>query len=160
MPPSSVDLPPTQTSFPLAVWLQSPKNAPKFKALGINTYVGLWKGPTEEQLVELRKRGMKVICSQNAVGLRHLYDPTIIGWMHGDEPDNAQGIGHWKSTAAIQQAWPGAPNRTLKQWGRGVRCRSGKGGSRTNSSRTRCISTACSPLASLDINAAPARAFA
>ena len=36
--------------FPLAVWLQSPNNAAKYKAAGINTYVGLWRGPTEEQL--------------------------------------------------------------------------------------------------------------
>jgi len=36
---------------------------------------------------------MKVICEQNAVGLKHLDDPTIAGWMHGDEPDNAQSLG-------------------------------------------------------------------
>ena len=33
---------------------------------------------------------MQVICDQNAVGLAHKDDPTIVGWMHGDEPDNAQ----------------------------------------------------------------------
>jgi hypothetical protein len=33
---------------------------------------------------------MYVICSQNSVGLAHKDDPTIVGWMHGDEPDNAQ----------------------------------------------------------------------
>jgi hypothetical protein len=33
---------------------------------------------------------MYVICSQNTVGLAHKDDPTIVGWMHGDEPDNAQ----------------------------------------------------------------------
>jgi hypothetical protein len=103
--------------FPLAVWLQQPTNAPKFRALGINTYVGLWKGPTEAQLAELRKHGMYVICSQNMVGLAHLNDPTIIGWMHGDEPDNAKRIEHWPSAGAIRKAWPNAPRRTLKQWG-------------------------------------------
>lgn len=103
--------------FPLAVWLQDPKNAAKFKALGINTYVGLWQGPTEEQLAELRKQGMKLICSQNQVGLKHLDDPTIIGWMHGDEPDNAQDISHWKSPEAINAAWPDAPDRPLSKWG-------------------------------------------
>jgi hypothetical protein len=36
---------------------------------------------------------MKVICQQNAVGLRQREDPTVIGWMHGDEPDNAQSLG-------------------------------------------------------------------
>jgi hypothetical protein len=76
--------------FPLAVWLQSPANAAKYKAAGINTYVGLWRGPTEQQLTELKKHGMRVICAQSAVGLRHKDDPTIMGWMHDDEPDNAQ----------------------------------------------------------------------
>ncbi len=33
---------------------------------------------------------MRLICAQNTVARRHLDDPTIIGWMHGDEPDNAQ----------------------------------------------------------------------
>ena len=78
--------------FPIAVWLQSPANAGRYAAAGINTYVALWKGPTEEQLTALKKAGMKLICSQNRVGLDHLNDPTIIGWMHGDEPDNAQSL--------------------------------------------------------------------
>ncbi len=82
--------PKRQDYFPLAVWLQSPRNAAKYKDLGINLYVGLWKGPTEEQLAELKRAGMQVICAQNEVGLRHRNDPIIVGWMHGDEPDNAQ----------------------------------------------------------------------
>ena len=76
--------------FPIAVWLQQPKNAERFKAAGINLYIGLWKGPTEKQLAELKKADMPVICAQNAVGLKHVNDKTIVGWMHGDEPDNAQ----------------------------------------------------------------------
>jgi hypothetical protein len=79
--------------FPIAVWLQSPAKARQYKAAGFNTYVGLWKGPTEKQLAELKNAGMKVICHQNEVGLKHTDDPTIIGWMHGDEPDNAQSLG-------------------------------------------------------------------
>lgn len=82
--------------FPLAVWVQSPKNAERFKAAGINTYVGLWKGPTEEQLAELKRAGMKVVCAQNAVGLKHKDDPMIIGWLQDDEPDNAQSLGEGK----------------------------------------------------------------
>ncbi|MCI0459363.1 MAG: hypothetical protein L0Z62_20630 [Gemmataceae bacterium] len=83
-------LPAEADYFPLAVWLQNPANAAKYKAAGINLYVGLWRGPTESQLAELKKHGLRVICSQNAVGLQHKDDPTIVGWMHGDEPDNAQ----------------------------------------------------------------------
>jgi len=39
---------------------------------------------------------MRVICSQNKVGLAHRNDPTIVAWMHGDEPDNAQSLGAGK----------------------------------------------------------------
>lgn len=82
--------------FPIAVWLQDPSKADSYKAAGFNTYVGLWEGPTEQQLSDLKKVGMKVICHQNEVGLKHIDDPTIIGWMHGDEPDNAQPLGEGK----------------------------------------------------------------
>ena len=83
--------------FPIAVWLQDPKNAPKYKAAGINLFVGLWKGPTEEQLKALTDAGMPVICDQNEVGLKHKDDPIIVAWMHGDEPDNAQPLGGGKT---------------------------------------------------------------
>ena len=86
----------TPDFFPIAVWLQDPAKAPQYKALGFNAYVGLWKGPTEEQLAELKKHGMSIFCDQNEVGLKHKDDPTIIGWMHGDEPDNAQSLGAGK----------------------------------------------------------------
>jgi hypothetical protein len=82
--------------FPIAVWLQNPRNAQKYRQAGINTYVGLWRGPTEKQLADLKAAGMKVICHQNEVGLQHADDPTIIAWMHGDEPDNAQSLGKGK----------------------------------------------------------------
>jgi len=82
--------------FPIAVWLQPPAKARQYLDAGFNTYVGLWDGPTEEQLAALKQAGMRVICEQNAVSLKHLDDSTIIGWMHGDEPDNAQELGAGK----------------------------------------------------------------
>jgi hypothetical protein len=82
--------------FPIAVWLQDPRNAERFKAAGINTYVGLWRGPTTNQLAELAKAGMRVICSQNSTALQNKDNPIIIAWMHGDEPDNAQSLGKGK----------------------------------------------------------------
>jgi len=83
--------PPTDPNFfPIAVWLQAPGNAAKYRDAGINTYVALWRGPTAEQLDALKAAGMKVVCHQNELGLQRKDDPTIIGWMHGDEPDNAQ----------------------------------------------------------------------
>src|SRR4051794_7004396 len=57
--------------FPIAVWLQSPRNAARFQAAGINLYVGLYRGPTAEELAELENAGMPVICDQNAVGLEN-----------------------------------------------------------------------------------------
>jgi len=33
---------------------------------------------------------MPVICEQNDYALAHLDEKTIVGWMHGDAPDNAQ----------------------------------------------------------------------
>jgi hypothetical protein len=85
-----------ESFFPIAVWLQPPAKARQYLDAGFNTYVGLWEGPTEEQLTALKQAGMKVICEQNAVSLKHLNDSTIIGWMHGDEPDNAQALGAGK----------------------------------------------------------------
>ena len=36
--------------FPIAVWLQNPNKAAEYRKAGINLYVGLWKGPTDDQL--------------------------------------------------------------------------------------------------------------
>jgi hypothetical protein len=82
--------------FPIAVWVQDPKNAEKYKAAGINLYVGLWRGPSTNQLALLEKAGMRVICSQNETALQQKDNPVIAAWMHGDEPDNAQTLGKGK----------------------------------------------------------------
>lgn len=76
--------------FPITVWLQSPSSAPAYKEIGINTYIGLYQGPTEMDLSTLKTASMPVACDQNAVGLAHLDDPTILAWTQQDEPDNAQ----------------------------------------------------------------------
>ena len=88
--------------FPIAVWLQNPANAERYKAAGFNLYVGLWQGPTEQQLATLKRAGMPVICDQNAVGLAHIEDPIIVGWLQQDEPDNAQAV---TDPATGQQTW-------------------------------------------------------
>src|SRR5262245_15840271 len=89
-------LPTDEHYFPIAVWLQDPKNAARYKAAGINLYVGLWRGPTSNQLAQLQQAGLSVICSQNRAGLENKDHPSIVGWMHGDEPDNAQSLGQGK----------------------------------------------------------------
>ncbi len=76
--------------FPIAVWLQAPRNAARFRSAGVNLYVGLYRGPTEEQLSALKAAGMHVICSQREEALKLPSADVIVGWMHGDEPDNAQ----------------------------------------------------------------------
>jgi len=76
--------------FPIAVWLQQPKNLEAFRGVGINLFIGLWEGPTEEQLSALAAGDMPVFCDQNAVGLGSTNGGVIRSWAHQDEPDNAQ----------------------------------------------------------------------
>jgi hypothetical protein len=79
--------------FPIGVWLQSPSRAAKYKAIGINTFVGLHEGPTEQQLAMLARQHMFAVTEQNDVGLKSPNRQVIKAWMHPDEPDNAQPIG-------------------------------------------------------------------
>jgi hypothetical protein len=76
--------------FPIGVWLQSGENAPAYRAAGINVNIGVWQGLNQEKLDKYKKARMKLIVDQNQFSLDHLKDTTIIAWMHGDEPDNAQ----------------------------------------------------------------------
>lgn len=78
--------------FPLGVWLQIPENAERYKELGINLYVGLWKGPTKTQLARLKKANMPALTAMNDVGLKNADNDVIVGWLMQDEPDNAQKI--------------------------------------------------------------------
>jgi hypothetical protein len=91
---SSAQNPPMLTKnrnfFPIGVWLQDPNNAQAYKNAGVNVIIGMWQGLNQDKLDKLRKARMKVICDQNEFGLKNLKDTTILGWMHGDEPDNAQ----------------------------------------------------------------------
>ncbi|WP_165252129.1 hypothetical protein [Paludisphaera soli] len=78
--------------FPIAVWLQDTANAEKYRAVGVNLYVGLWRGPTVEQLDALDAAGIRLIVGQSRKSLAFRDRPTIVGWMHDDEPDNAQAL--------------------------------------------------------------------
>ena len=78
--------------FPIAVWLQSSRNAARYKAAGINLYVALADDAAIEPLDELKKNGISLICDQSDFALKNKDHPVIVGWMHGDEPDNAQSI--------------------------------------------------------------------
>ncbi|WP_340148682.1 hypothetical protein [uncultured Sneathiella sp.] len=88
--PAPADIIAGEDIFPIGVWLQDPGNARSFKALGINFFAGLWKGPTERQLSQLQAAGMPVFAAQNDLALMPRYKDVIIGWMMPDEPDNTQ----------------------------------------------------------------------
>ncbi len=84
-PSSSTDF------FPIAVWLQSPEssNAAKYKNIGINTFIGLYNGPTETQLSALSDISIITFCDQNTVGISSANKGIIRAWTQEDEPDNA-----------------------------------------------------------------------
>ena len=88
--PAPADIVAGRDIFPIGVWLQDPGNAMAYKALGINFYAGLWKGPTEKQLTQLQAAKMPVFAAQNALAMKPRYADIIVGWMMPDEPDNAQ----------------------------------------------------------------------
>ncbi|PHQ72034.1 MAG: hypothetical protein COB93_01605 [Sneathiella sp.] len=78
--------------FPLGVSLQAPDKASAYKEIGINLYVGLWKGPTSDQLARLKAANMPVFSAQNEVGLTDPNNDMIIGWAQKGEPDNGQWV--------------------------------------------------------------------
>ncbi len=74
--------------FPLGVWAQNTRDAREYAELGVNFYLSLPGGPNQQQLQQLKAAGLRTICHQNEFGLQNLENPVIMGWMHGDEPDN------------------------------------------------------------------------
>jgi hypothetical protein len=81
--------------FPLGIWLQSSRHAAEFSKAGFNTYVALSDDLNDQTLAAIKAANMHLITSQDAASLKYINDPTIVAWMHGDEPDNAQDLpGH------------------------------------------------------------------
>jgi len=92
--------------FPIGVWLQSPVSAAKYKSIGINTFVGLYDGPTDQQLAALARENMFAAAQQNDVGL-NTSTHVIKAWLQDDEPDNAQPLpiaGYGTCIAAVEVA--------------------------------------------------------
>jgi hypothetical protein len=82
--------PPSDPSFfPLMVWLQDPSLTSKYKAIGINTFVGIWDGPTQAQIDQFANSGVWVVSSQNSLAVAD-NPPSFVAWAQPDEPDNAQ----------------------------------------------------------------------
>ncbi len=87
--------PPADPSFfPISVWLQDPSEAAAYAAIGVNQFIGLWQGPTQQQISDLGAASMPVLCDQNAAALADKSNKTLRGWTQEDEPDDAQSDGH------------------------------------------------------------------
>jgi hypothetical protein len=102
--------------FPIGVWSQSPTPslAAKYKAIGINTFVWLWYGPTEEHLATLAQAQMFAVAEQNEVGLTSVNGHVIKAWMQVDEPDNAQPIGLGRYGPCVPAAEVAQRTREMK----------------------------------------------
>ena len=98
--------------FPLAVWLQDPGNASGYAALGINLYVGLWQGPTQQQLQTLQAAGMPVVATQNGTALGFGSSTPMRGYQQMDEPDNAQ----WNGSSYDPCLAPAVMEANYLQW--------------------------------------------
>ncbi|HUT37172.1 MAG TPA: hypothetical protein VNE39_27065 [Planctomycetota bacterium] len=80
--------------FPVSVWLQPAGQAEKYKAMGVNVYVGgvdSYPRPKDREFLDaIQKQGMYAICpyKKQYVEAKLHEHPAFIGWMFGDEPDN------------------------------------------------------------------------
>lgn len=79
--------------FPLGVWLQSPRNAAEYKAIGVNTFVGISGGASEQGLAALASKGMFAAAAPDRAVLDMTDSRVVKAWLQSDEPDNAQPIG-------------------------------------------------------------------
>ncbi len=78
--------PPADPSFfPISVWHQSAANAARYKAIGVNQYIG-----PAGSLEGLRRAGMALVGAQSKRNLASPDQAVIRGWFLFDEPDNAQ----------------------------------------------------------------------
>src|ERR1035437_9693403 len=82
--------PADQGFFPISVWYQSASNAPRYKVIGVNQYIGPVSRRPGEGLEVLRRAGMTLIGPQSAANLASPEKDIIRGWFLFDEPDNAQ----------------------------------------------------------------------
>jgi hypothetical protein len=83
-------LPADPAFFPVGVWLQTPTNAKRYAAVGIDVFIGLYAGPTQTNITALAAASMFTVCDQSADWKANVGGNTIRGWLQPDEPDNAQ----------------------------------------------------------------------
>ncbi len=124
-------LPQETDFFPIGVWGQNPASAGRYKALGVDYYISLHRGPTPDQMADMRRHNMPVICSFNDYARESLLDePLVWAWMHGDEPDLAHVYPRAKlmgpdGMEILAEHWPDvhaklvAEGTTYEGWGMG-----------------------------------------
>jgi len=79
--------------FPLGVCTQDPARSKEYRNLGINLILSIWDGPSDREMQQLHDAGMFAMCEPDDWGGKaweHRDDRAIVGWIHADEPDNAQ----------------------------------------------------------------------
>jgi len=77
--------------IPIGVWMQQPANAERYREVGVNLFLGLWEGPTDEQLDFLDAAPeLTAFCDQAGVWQSRLDDRAMSGWLIDWSPDNAQ----------------------------------------------------------------------
>jgi Beta-galactosidase len=81
--------------FPITVWVQTPQvHGIEYKNIGINVFSGLFAGIDNAAMKALSDAGLSTIVWQQADALASPYRAVVKGWLHDDEPDNAQPDGH------------------------------------------------------------------
>lgn len=122
-------------TFTLGVWMQGSDKtlngktiAQNYKDIGINTYVGLWKWPTEDWAYPgysvaiaktLKDAGIKAYAGNDAAAVswheeHPEYDDVIVGYLLGDEPDMKRNSGVPEEAAAnTPLAWHAAGDALL-----------------------------------------------
>ena len=82
--------------FPLMSWLQDPNGYGKLRGLNFNTFCGNWKVPAHTILKEAKAAGGYGVYSFDAAAKGH---PSLLAWIHGDEPDLPRTVYDAKVTA-------------------------------------------------------------
>lgn len=70
--------------FPIMSWLQSPRTYGNLKAMGFNTFVGIWKRPAQEHCDLAKAAGGYAMCAFDTSVKGH---SALLMYTHGDEPD-------------------------------------------------------------------------
>lgn len=78
--------------FPIAVWDQTlAVNAANYKAIGVNTFLGLYNGYSTAEIDAAAANGLYAIGGQSALAINSPLSSRVIpAWYEYDEPDNAQ----------------------------------------------------------------------